>query len=223
MGKIFKFFLLSNIWLLLFSCANQAPAKVIDLSKNNPKIYQVNTGDTLYSIASRYQLSVAQLAKWNSLTSPYILHSGQLLYLQPSDCRNISENKTKNNSPTPVSWVWPAQGKIIQKFMPGKIKNNGIDISNIEGTPIYAAASGEVVYSGSALRGYGYLIIIRHSENFITAYAHNRKNIVKEGEFVKTGVIIAEMGKTGSNQVKLHFEVRKNGKPVDPCQVLPKP
>lgn len=121
------------------------------------------------------------------------------------------------------AWIWPAQGSILRKS-PASAANQhkGIDILGIEGAPVFAAADGEVVYSGSSLKGYGNLIIIKHQKNFITAYAHNRKNIVKEGDKVVLGQRIAEMGRSGTDKVKLHFEVRQDGKPIDPQGVLPR-
>ncbi len=121
-----------------------------------------------------------------------------------------------------LNWIWPAKGPILTRFFIGAAKKNGINIGGNEGTSIKAVAAGKVVYSGSGLRGYGNLIIIKHANNFLSAYAHNRKNMVKEGVDVKIGQQIAEMGKTGTNKVMLHFEIRHNGKPVDPEKVLPK-
>jgi len=111
-------------------------------------------------------------------------------------------------------WIWPAKGSAALAL-------KGMDIAGSEGAPVLAANSGEVVYSGNSLRGYGNLIIIKHSNFFISAYAHNRKNMVKEGEHVSIGQRIAEMGRTGTDKVKLHFEVRYKGKPIDPYEVLP--
>ncbi len=120
-----------------------------------------------------------------------------------------------------VMWIWPAKGAILTNFSSGQATLKGIDIAGIEGTPILAASEGEVVYSGNSLRGYGNLIIIKHQKNFLSAYAHNSKNMVKEGERVAAGQRIAQMGKTGTDRVKLHFEVRHHGKPIDPESVLP--
>ena len=117
-----------------------------------------------------------------------------------------------------VTWAWPAKGKTVGNFTSTK----GIDIAGQAGDPILAAADGKVVYAGSGLRGYGQLVIIKHNETYLTAYAHNRKILVKEGQEVKRGVRIAEMGNTDSDSVKLHFEVRKQGKPVEPLDFLPK-
>lgn len=115
-------------------------------------------------------------------------------------------------------WMWPTTGKVMSPFS----KNSkGVKISGQAGQPVVASAAGVVVYSGSGLRGYGNLIIIKHDETFLSAYAHNNKLLVKEGETVAKGQKIAEMGNTDSDAVQLHFEIRKNSKPVDPLQYLP--
>jgi len=119
-----------------------------------------------------------------------------------------------------VAWQWPVDGKIIRSF--SQSGNRGLDIGGPAGTPIRAAASGRIVYTGSGLIGYGELIIIKHSERFLTAYAHNKNVLVSEGQAVERGVPIAEMGNSGTNRVKLHFEIRKDGNPVDPMRYLPK-
>jgi lipoprotein NlpD len=116
-------------------------------------------------------------------------------------------------------WLWPTQGKVLEGFSD---KNKGIDIAGKLGQPVVAVANGSVVYSGTGLRGYGKLIIIKHDKTFLTAYAHNSQILVKEGQVVKKGQKIAEMGNTDADQVKLHFEVRRFGKPVDPTQYLDK-
>ena len=117
-----------------------------------------------------------------------------------------------------ADWIWPTTGKLLSAFS----KNSkGVKISGQAGQPILASATGEVVYSGHGLRGYGNLIIIKHDNTFLSAYAHNSKLLVKEGEAVIKGQKIAEMGNTDSDTIQLHFEIRKNGKPVDPLQYLP--
>lgn len=120
------------------------------------------------------------------------------------------------------AWMWPANGSVLRKSTANAQAPKGIDIISTEGSPIVAAADGEVVYSGNSLKGYGNLVIIKHKKNFLTAYAHNRKNMVKEGDKVNIGQKIAEMGRTGTDKVKLHFEVRQDGKPIDPQGVLPR-
>lgn len=119
-----------------------------------------------------------------------------------------------------TKFIWPTQGKIIQRFNPEK-GEKGIDMTGILGQSIQAVADGKVVYSGQGLLGYGNLIIIKHDELFLSAYAHNQTILVREGEKIKQGTVIATMGSTGTDRVKLHFELRQNGKPSDPLQHLP--
>lgn len=119
-----------------------------------------------------------------------------------------------------VRWSWPTEGKVIAPFNEAA-SVKGIDISGKSGQPVLAAADGKVVYSGSGLRGYGKLVILRHNKTYLSAYAHNDQILVKEGQAVSRGQKIAEMGNTGSDQVKLHFEIRQLGKPVDPQKYLP--
>ncbi len=133
-------------------------------------------------------------------------------------------------SPTPVpagertqgGWAWPANGVLIGKFASNGSLNKGIDIAGDLGQPVFAASDGAVVYAGSGLRGYGELVIIKHSDTYVSAYGHNRRLLVREGQQVKVGQTIAEMGSTGTDRVKLHFEIRRQGKPVDPLQFLPR-
>ncbi|MBL8374944.1 peptidoglycan DD-metalloendopeptidase family protein [Accumulibacter sp.] len=118
-----------------------------------------------------------------------------------------------------VAWIWPANGKLIGTFSEGG--NKGIDISGKAGDTVLAAGGGKVVYSGTGLRGYGKLVIVKHNNTYLTAYAHNQNVLVKEGQSVSKGQKIAEMGNTDADQVKLHFEIRRQGKPVDPLKHLP--
>lgn len=133
----------------------------------------------------------------------------------------------KHNKFKDIKWSWPHVGPILAKFNPGKTAkatstiNKGIDIGGGLGDSVKAAAAGEVVYAGNGLRGYGNLVIINHNERFLSAYAHNRKILVKEGQHIKRGQKIAEMGRSGSDRVKLHFEIRKDGNPVNPLKYLP--
>lgn len=119
-------------------------------------------------------------------------------------------------------WAWPSSGVLIGKFSSNGSLNKGIDIAGELGQPVLAAADGSVVYAGSGLRGYGELVIIKHSDAYVSAYGHNRRLLVREGQQVKVGQHIAEMGSTGTDRVKLHFEIRRQGKPVDPLQYLPR-
>jgi lipoprotein NlpD len=125
-----------------------------------------------------------------------------------------------DSSPAPsVQWQWPTAGKVIDGF--DAPRNKGIDIGGNEGEPVLAAADGEVVHVGSALRGYGNLVIVRHPGDYVTAYGHNRKILVSQGQQVKRGQPIAELGRTDSDRPKLHFEIRHQGKPLDPVKYLP--
>jgi len=121
------------------------------------------------------------------------------------------------------NWRWPTQGQIIGRYVAGDQTQQGINIAGNAGQPVQAAADGIVVYSGAGLVGYGELIIIKHSDEWLSAYAHNRKRLVAEGARVRAGDTIAEMGRTGAIRDMLHFEIRRNGKPVDPLAWLPKP
>jgi lipoprotein NlpD len=117
-----------------------------------------------------------------------------------------------------VDWMWPVKGKVLSPFSEA---SKGVDIGGRKGAPVVAAASGRVVYAGAGLRGYGKLVIIKHNNTWLSAYAHNENILVKEQQDVRKGQKIAEMGQTDADQVKLHFEVRREGKPVDPAKVLP--
>jgi lipoprotein NlpD len=118
-----------------------------------------------------------------------------------------------------LSWMWPSDGRIIATFDEGK--NKGIDIAGRLGQQVMAAGSGKVMYAGSGIRGYGNLVIVKHSNSLLSAYAHNRAIVVKEGQNVTKGQVIAEMGDSDADTVKLHFEIRQQGKPVDPSKFLP--
>lgn len=157
---------------------------------------------------------------------------------QPTSATPVSETRPVPSKPaaedvpvTPVGgstalssagWGWPSKGALIGRFSSNGSLNKGIDIAGDLGQPVLAASNGSVVYAGSGLRGYGELVIIKHSDTYVSAYGHNRRLLVQEGQQVKAGQIIAEMGSTGTDRVKLHFEIRRQGKPVDPLQYLPK-
>jgi lipoprotein NlpD len=121
-----------------------------------------------------------------------------------------------------IAWRWPADGSLVGRFTSGDPTRQGIDIAGKAGDPVRAAAPGTVVYSGNGLIGYGELIIVKHSPAFLSAYGHNRKRLVKEGDRVAAGQVIAEMGSSSASRDSLHFEIRRNGKPVDPSDYLPR-
>jgi len=205
-------------------------------------IHRVRHGETLYEIAWRYGMDYRDLAAHNKMHSPYVLYSGQIIHLRNRNtqtavsgrnahdvARPVITEGARYNEPKPVesdqvqdtsepddsvsAWAWPAKGKIIKYF---STQNKGINIAGRLGEPVYAAASGKVVYSGEGLRGYGKLIILKHNSVYLSAYAHNNAVFVNEGDWVRRGQKIAEMGNSGTDIVMLHFEIRHAGKPVDP-------
>ncbi len=142
----------------------------------------------------------------------------------PAERKEVPQEQTEGTGSAGdeggMNWAWPAAGKVIAGFKEGG-SAKGLDIAGKSGQPVYAAAAGKVVYSGSGLRGYGKLVIIKHNKTYLSAYAHNSQILVKEGQTVAKGQKIAEMGNSDADQVKLHFEIRRLGKPVDPMKYLP--
>lgn len=202
------------------------------------KYHVVQKGDTLYAIARKYNTDVSNLAKINGLESPYSLNVGQKIALSGNAVsKNVTQSKktvVKSKTSTKTAYVppknrtskfaWPVKGKIISGF--GTIgkgrKNDGINIKASLGTDVNAADSGTVAYAGSELKGFGNLILIKHSDGWITAYAHNQKLFVRKGQKVTRGEKIATVGQTGGvNTPQLHFEVRAGKKAVDPRKYLP--
>ncbi|HEY8100930.1 MAG TPA: peptidoglycan DD-metalloendopeptidase family protein [Burkholderiaceae bacterium] len=132
--------------------------------------------------------------------------------------KSIDTSSLINSDDKNIAWMWPADGKVVATFDEGK---KGIDIAGKSGQPVLAAGSGKVMYAGSGIRGYGNLVIVKHTNNLLSAYAYNRVILVKEGQSVSKGDKIAEMGNSDTDAVKLHFEIRQQGKPVDPTKFLP--
>ena len=195
---------------------------------SRPDSITVRKGDTLYALAKQHDISAGQLASINGLKSPYTIKPGQTLRLTATKTYRppaTSSSKTTTASlpadNKKISWQWPVQGKLITTFKSNKTGRKGIDIAGSEGKTIKAAAPGKVVYSGNGLISYGNLVIIKHNRTYLSAYAHNRTLLVKEGDSIKAGQKIAELGKTGADSPRLHFEIRKNGKPVNPLKYLP--
>lgn len=193
--------------------------------------YTVKKGDTLYSIGFRSGHGYKRLAQWNNIPPPYMVYKGQRLRLSPKyKPKKIKNNKKNNKKRSTIStnnkkvlrlyWQWPVQGKLLRNFY--RTGNKGIDIAGHVGKKIRAAEAGVVVYSGSGLVGYGNLLIIKHNYLYLSAYAHNRRLLVKEGQKVKKGQVIAEMGIGVNAKPALHFEIRKNGKSVNPVNYLSK-
>jgi lipoprotein NlpD len=171
--------------------------------------------------------SPSSTLKTTVIRRPIVAAPGVVLPATPSPSAPAS-NPVPMTNPVPAgerlsgSWAWPANGVVIGKFASNGSLNKGIDIAGDLGQPVFAASDGSVVYAGSGLRGYGELVIIKHGDTYVSAYGHNRRLLVREGQQVKVGQTIAEMGSTGTDRVKLHFEIRRQGKPVDPLQFLPR-
>lgn len=202
--------------------------------------HTVAKGETLYGIARQRGLRYEELARWNGIAPPYTVYPGQRLRLVSADGGSIAPGGSppaaaRSGAPgsrpvvaapplvreKPLAWNWPTEGTIIANFAASG-SNKGIDIAGAPGQPIHAAAAGEVVYEGSGLRGYGQLIIVKHNAEYLSAYAHCAATYVREGSVIKAGQKIAEMGSTGTDRTKLHFEIRRRGIPVDPLEFLPK-
>lgn len=263
MKKLVLFNILIVMMMFSGCSARKNLAPLVD--RNQPPSTKVSyhvvaSGETLYSIAWRYNLDYKKLAKSNAIGSSYRIYPGQKINLNLSSAiqsdsslvtrssASIASIKPKTN--TQVSdksekkrlikqdavskkepalmvrqnkllWSWPARGEILAGFNSKSGLNKGVDIAGNLGEPVTAASSGKVVYSGDGLRGYGKLIIIKHSDKYLSAYAHNQVLMVSEGKEVKRGEQIAKMGRTGTDTVKLHFEIRYDGKPVNPVAYLP--
>lgn len=221
------------------------PPRVVNKKQSH---HIVSKGDTLYSISWNYDLDYREIAQWNNIKKPYVIHLRQAIRLIPPFSKKsvvkkaapkekINENeKTAKKQPEVVkkttktatvvkyakkiNWQWPTTGRLIKSNSP--ISKKGLDIAGKKGQSIKTSAAGIVVYSGSGLLGYGRLIIIKHNETFLSAYAHNSVLLVKEGDSVSNEQKIAEMGQDSNGQVLLHFEIRKNGNPVAPVSYLPR-
>ncbi len=181
--------------------------------------YTVQRGDTIYSIAWEFGLDYVNLGETNHLKSPYAIFPGQRLQMTIVP-KSSSRQQTTVAPPILVhrkpDWVWPVKGKVFQGFSPGVTGNNGVNIAAPLNSPVWAAHEGQVVYSSSGIRGYGNLIIIKHDRHYMSAYAFNQKLFVKLGEHVHRGQQIGTVGHNDAGKVMLHFEIRQDGKPVDP-------
>ncbi|MDM7323131.1 MAG: peptidoglycan DD-metalloendopeptidase family protein [Gammaproteobacteria bacterium] len=222
--------LVVGLLLILSGCSGPA---VRFIPEDN--VHVVKPGETLYSIATAYDMDWRELASRNDLRPPYTLRVGQRLVLAKNrvmqggaaaDPRPQAPSKIRKASPPlppigKIRWVWPTEGRVVTTFVQGHPTRKGIDIAGELGQPVRAAASGEVVYSGSGLAGYGRLIILKHDERFLSAYAYNQTLLVSEGETVQSGQIIARMGQAEAGKPMLHFEIRLDGNPIDPLRQLP--
>lgn len=232
-------------WLLMLgSCATPSAIPVVE--RKQPPSKKINhhwvaEGETLYAIAWRYNLDVERLARANGLSLEQKILVGQRLQLdvnnrsatghRRTEKRQLTQNRNASNPVRPGSvetgkrvdsnWHWPTHGKVSKAFsFSGNRGHKGIDINARSGQAVLASQEGVVVYAGSGLPAYGNLLIVKHAENYLSAYAHNSKLMVGEGTRVRTGQKIAEVGKTGTTHDHLYFEIRKRGVPVDPLRFL---
>lgn len=215
-----------------------------------PGYYTVKPGDTLIHIGLENGQSARDIARWSGVENPNRIEVGQVLRVVPPEVNpasasagvvvspvarsaaamqssaapaavvpDKSQGSAGHSGPDEISWIWPTSGAVLAGF--NEVKNKGLDIGGKLGDPVLAAADGRVVYVGAGLRGYGNLIILKHNNIYLTAYAHNQTLLIKEEQMVRKGQKIAEMGSSDADRVKLHFELRRQGKPVDPISYLP--
>jgi lipoprotein NlpD len=189
----------------------------------------VRKGETLFSIAFRYGEDPDDVARWNNLGDGSLIYPGQELRMTPSSGRTATRSSSGKTAAAPLpdipaqpppAVIWPTSGKVSVDFGGKPGTGTGILIDGKAGQAIVAAASGRVVYAGSGLIGYGQLIIIKHNDTYLSAYGYNASLLVKEGETIKRGQRIATMGEGPERKPRLHFEIRRNGKPVNPRQYL---
>jgi lipoprotein NlpD len=205
-----------------------------------PGYYTIKPGDTVMQIGRNSNQNWRDIVKWNNLESANQIEVGQVLRIAPLESNGLATKPPVVVVPsaaataTPlqplpsvasvaaeddIPWMWPSSGILISGY--DEVKSKGLKIAGKLGDPVYASADGRVVYAGSGLRGYGNLVILKHNETYLTAYAHNQTLLVKEDQTVRKGQRIADMGSSDADKVMLHFEVRRNGKPVDPAKYLP--
>lgn len=264
--------MLLAVSLFIFGCASSSNTPIE--SRSQPPTRKINThvvetGDTLYSIAWRYETDYKKLAAINGIRPPYTIHKGQRIKLSGSIPASITSTPNSNprsseasseistrtvparttsvaSSPAPASqaatssarnsskeprlpalpasvqgWNWPLNGRVIKSFGSNDL-TRGIIIDSSAEKNVKAAAEGVVVYSGSGVRGYGNFLILKHSDLYLSAYAYNSELLAKEGDQVRKGQKIALAGKDVDGKPRLYFEIRKDGKPVDPVRYLPK-
>jgi lipoprotein NlpD len=213
----------------LFSIAWRYGLKYQDLAKYNniSTSYKIYPGQVIrLDIPSKVVVNGTQHRAGTAAVNGQTQASANSTYSKNNRSKyqtvNPAESKKTLHQAGAPSWQWPSRGAILKHFAGAATLNKGIDIGGKLGEPVLAAASGQVVYAGSGLRGYGKLLIIRHNDTFLSAYAHNNRLLVKEGDFVKAGQKIADMGSSGTDGVKLHFEIRRDGTPEDPLRYLPR-
>ncbi len=218
-------------WALLAGCGGEA-------FRWEPRVHVVQSGETLYAIAWRHGLNHRELARWNGLADADLIFAGQRLRLTPPPGSAASRPRPSTGSPSAArttpnplpparqapqpGWVWPTDGQLVRRYGDAGGLSEGIGLGGRRGQDVRAAAGGQVVYTGSGLMGYGQLVIIKHNETYLSAYGHNDSLLVAEGDAVKSGQAIARMGLGPGGAPLLHFEIRRNGDPLDPLRHLPR-
>ena len=207
------------------------PGKKLKIPK--PKKYKISKGDTLFKISKCYSIMIKEIKEKNDKISERKLRVGDIIFLPyyaSNSCisklkKQKAKRTIKKDIPSKELFVWPTEGKLLTKFgkQKGGRRNDSINIISAKGNPVRASLSGQVIYRGNELPAWGNLILIKHKNNWTTAYAHLDKFLVKKGEFVKTGDIIGSVGSTGNvENFQLHFQTRKYSKPVNPIKFLKK-
>ncbi|MCH9690241.1 MAG: peptidoglycan DD-metalloendopeptidase family protein [Gammaproteobacteria bacterium] len=222
--------ILGFISLLLLGCGLREGLAPVEESKgykqnNSTQRHTVRRGETLYAIAFQHDQDYHYLATLNRLNSPYTLRVGQVIKLNPNARKAgppmLSSPLARSLSSSHTQWRWPIIGHIKTSFSPQK-GQKGIDIAGKKGQKIHASAAGIVAYAGNGLAGYGNLIILKHDNQYLTAYGNNQRNLVREGQTIKQGAVIAEVGVVNRQFWGVHFEIRKLGEPVNPLSYLHK-
>ena len=223
---------LALVLVLAAGCSNLAPVEQGQTRVARVSVHVVRRGETLYQIAWQHGLDQRDLARWNGIHDPDVLRVGQRLVLAPPHMatapRRSAGATPSRSSPRPPaappqpmpSWLWPADGPVVMAFGSATGIASGIAIGGREAQPVRAAAAGHVVYAGSGLMGYGQLVILKHNDTYLSAYGHNSRLLVTQGQDVTAGATIALMGLGPERQPRLHFEIRRDGTPVDPLLFL---
>ncbi len=240
MSRVYRAAVVACLILGLAACTTHSGSDPPERARGDPPtVYTVQRGDTLYSISWRYGLKYRRVAAWNDIGPPYTIYPGQELRLRPpvddgaasgggNDAAATASggqaggSRGSKRTASGYDWQWPAAGGVVSGYGTTDYGKKGIAVGGEPNGPVLAAAAGRVVYSGNGLRGYGNLVIVKHDDTYLTAYGYNAELLVREDETVARGDRIAHMGKTPGGEIAVHFELRRDGQPVNPLQYLPK-